>query len=111
MFIAGTAVAREGDAGRLRHVFFVCEGWMSAAREGKLPERLPSQDPQRKEVLVISAIEVSSLQTEMALCEMVRDAQGELRELHDVDEPTGRRAESPLLEAFVLGYMSDTTPH
>ena len=111
MFIAGGALAREGYAGPLRRVYFVCEAWMSEAREGMLPERLPSEDPLRKEVLVISGMEVTTGQAKMAMYEMVRDSQGELRELRDVDQPAGAQPDSPLLEAFVAGYVSDARLH
>ncbi len=111
MFIAGTAVARDGQAGRLRRVYFVCEGWMSVADGGALPEMPPSEDPRRKEVLVIAGLEVSTRQTEMVLYEMVRDDQGALRELVDVDQPARGHADSPLLEAFVLGYSGTSISH
>jgi hypothetical protein len=111
MVIAGRVVAREGQGGQLRRVYFVCEGWMSLARDGVMPGMLPSQDPQRKEVLVVTGIDVRTRQTETVLYEMVRDGQGELRELVDVDQPAGGSADSPLLDAFVFGYTGGSAPH
>lgn len=96
MIIAGIAVAREGQGRQLRRVYFVCEGRMSLARDGVLP----SQDPQRKEVLAITGIDVRTRQTETVLYEMVRDGSGELRELADVDQPASGSADSPLPGAF-----------
>jgi hypothetical protein len=108
LYIAGAVVARDGRVGRLRRVFFISEGWMSVAREGQLPEVPPTQDPQRKEVLVVSSYEVDFPLASMALFEMVRDGQGVLRELRDVGvtREGGEEAYSPLLEAFVYGFAS-----
>ena len=79
---------------------------MSLAHDGHLPETPPSQDPQRKEVLVISSYEADTRQTRMALFEMVRDEKGILRQLLPFSDTEGRdeQAESPLLEVFVYGF-------
>ncbi len=46
MASAGFAMAQSGKIGRLEQVFFITEGWMSVPSQGKLPDSLPSQDPQ-----------------------------------------------------------------
>lgn len=109
MSIAGRALAYEGTAGRVRSVYFVTEAWLSQAREGKLPAVRPSQDPQRKEVLIVSGL--SGLighrrQISLAVYEMVRDERGALRELRDYTFPEDPRlvADTPLLEAFLDGF-------
>ena len=44
------------------------------------------------------------------LYKMVHDEKGVLREVRDFEiEAVGNDAESPLLEAFVVGYTGDTT--
>ena len=108
MYVAGAILGRDRQAGRLRQAFFVTEGWMSVAREGSLPAVPPSQDPQRKEMLVVTGYESSTQHTRMALYEMKRDPEGVLRELLDYEYGTGNRiqAENPLLEAFVQGFAS-----
>lgn len=109
MFVTGQALAHEGIAGRVRSVYFVTEAWLSQARKGSLPDVPPSQDPQRKEVLIVSGL--SGLighrqQVHLAIYEMVRNAQGALRELRDYNFPDDPKmvADTPLLEAFLDGY-------
>lgn len=113
MFVAGAALAHGGSVGRVRRVFFISEGWMSVPHEGHLPDVPPSQDPNRKEVLVVTGYKLCTRQTKMALFEMVRDQEGVLRELRDFEPIEGgeSRAESPLLEAFVRGFFGRSTTH
>ena len=111
MFVTGQALSYEGTAGRLRGVYFVTEAWLSQARDGVLPGMRPSQDPQRKEVLIVSGL--SGLfshrrQVHLAIFEMLRDEQGALRELRDYTFPDDPEAvaDTPLLEAFLTGYWA-----
>ncbi len=106
MFVAGAILADKGSAGRLRRVFFISEGWMSVPHEGHLPDVPPSQDPNRKEVLVITGYEPGARQTSIALFEMVRDTEGRLTELKEFQPAAGEGTvnESPLLTAFVAGF-------
>ena len=108
MYVAGAILGANRRAGHLRQVFFVTEGWMSVAHEGNLPEVPPSLDPRRKEMLVITGYEPDTQQTTMALYEMKRDLEGVLRELQEYEHGAGDRvqAESPLLDAFVRGFLS-----
>lgn len=109
MFVTGQALAHEGTAGRVRGVYFITEAWLSQARDGVLPGMRPSQDPQRKEVLIVSGL--SGLighrrQVHLAIFEMLRDEQGGLRELRDYTFPDDPEAvaDIPLLEAFLTGF-------
>lgn len=108
MFVAGQALARDGGAGRLRGVYFVSEAWLSQAQEGKLPDVPPSQDPQRKKVLIVDGVEAKSRQARVAIYEMVRDEQGNLREIRELKLPNDSTAssDSPLLEAFLAGFWA-----
>lgn len=108
MFVAGQALAREGGAGRLRNVYFVTEAWLSRAQEGKLPDVPPSQDPQRKEVLIVDGVEAKSHRPRVAIYEMVRDELGDLREIREFKLPDDSSAssDSPLLEAFLTGFWA-----
>src|SRR5688572_9487942 len=51
----GQATAKSGRVNQLQQVFMVHEGWMSVATEDKAAEVRPSEDPDRKEVLIVSA--------------------------------------------------------
>ena len=109
MFITGMLLAGSGEVGVLQQVFFITEGWLSVVEGGRLPDTLPSQDPQRKEVLTISNLDMATGQTRMTIMEMKRDDQGMLQALETPDWHTGfgeTPAESPLLNAFVLGFFS-----
>ncbi|HMN14201.1 MAG TPA: hypothetical protein PKD55_17945 [Bellilinea sp.] len=108
MFVAGQAVARDGSAGRLRSVYFVSEAWLSQAQEGKLPDMSPSQDPQRKEVLIVDGVEIKPRRTRVAIYGMLRDEQGNLREIHELKLPdeTSTSSDNPLLEAFLTGFWA-----
>src|SRR6266700_2813126 len=50
----GQVVANSGRIDQLKQVFMVTEGWMSIASPDEQVELRPSEDPNRKEVLVIS---------------------------------------------------------
>jgi hypothetical protein len=107
MFAAGVRVARDGRMGRLRHVYFVTEAWLSVATDDQPPYLPPSQDPKRAEVLVVSGYARSTRKARMSLFEMIRDQAGELRELRDFKAAQGgeEEVESPLLAAFVRGFI------
>lgn len=110
MFSAGIALAREGRVGRLGQVFFISEAWVSAAQDGSLPHARPSQDPNRKEMLIISGYAPGTQQAHLALLEMIRDQDGALRELREIDRfgDGEEDVRSPLLMAFVKGFFSRT---
>ena len=108
MFVTGQALSHEGTAGRLRSVYFITEAWLSQAQAGKLPAMRPSQDPQRKEVLIVNGLEAKTRRVQLAIYEMVRDTQGVLREVREYvfpDNPADA-ADTPLLEAFLTGFWS-----
>ena len=109
----GWLLAHSDEVGSLRQVFFITEAWMSTVKDGELPDTRPSQDPDRLEVLTVSGLSVETGQTQMALYEMQRDGHGQLQTLRDLNEQLASpnsRAESPLLNAFVLGFLGDSPP-
>ena len=111
MFSAGVTLARSRQVGVLQRVFFVCEGWMSYAAEDGTIQALPSQDPNRIEVLFVSSFEVEGQQTDLVLFEMVRDEAGQLTELKQLEQPSaaaGGYVDSPLLSAFAAGFRRAT---
>jgi hypothetical protein len=106
MLSAGYALARSGEVGGLQQVIFISEGWMSIG-EGTLPESRPSQDPARKEVLLVSNLTIRDRCSRVVIFEMVRDVEGELTELRDLQLPGEYNkglAETPLLDAFADGF-------
>ena len=108
MFMIGLMLANSGEVGVLQQVFFITEGWLSVVENGKLPDTPPSQDPKRQEVLTIANLDMATGQTRMTLFAMKRDAQGALQSLETPEWRTGiekTQAESPLLNALVLGFF------
>ena len=107
MLSAGYALAQSGEVGDLRQVFFISEGWMVVGDEGAPLASRPSLDPKRKEVLVISNLSTREQESQLVIFEMVRDVEGQLAELRDIqlpDENEEGHAETPLLDAFVDGF-------
>lgn len=104
MFEIGSFVARSGEVGVLRQVFFVTEAWMSAADPHKQRTVRPSEDPQRKEILLVASLSVAQGEQKAAAIEMVRDKTGKLTELRDLQFGEEGVGENRLLTAFVVGY-------
>ena len=107
MSSAGYALGQSGKVDELKQMFFICEAWMSTTEEGRLPDVRPSQDLNRKEILLISHLAVQEHRTRLVVFEMVRDAEGhlvDLRESQQLDETEDGRIEHPLLDAFADGF-------
>ncbi len=108
MFQAGFALAQTQAVGVLRQVFQVSEGWMSGGQPGERPHYPPSQDPNRKEILLVASLTVPSARNEVRVWEMIRDPTRKLVDLKAFD--TGaEEAQSPLLNAFVAGFAMGST--
>jgi len=103
---AGYSTAQSGALGFLRQVIFIGEGWMSVAEKGEAPKVRPTQDPKRKEVLIVAGLQVRENIREVKLFEMQRNEEGALMGLQEVtpkeDEP--KQADNPLLDAFAEGF-------
>lgn len=106
MHAAGKSFGEHDTVGSLQQVVFITEAWISILAQDD-PLRQPSQDPERKEVLCISRLDVPTQQQELILYQIVRDADEHIIDLPDFqvggEEST---ADSPLLKAFVVGYTS-----
>ena len=105
LFEVGKLVTSTASVGRLRQVFMITEAWLSIEQEGKPVLKRPSEDPHRKEVLLVAAMYPATGKQALELREMIRAANGELMDLR-ILRPPGHATEavSPLLEAFVAGY-------
>ncbi len=111
MAMTGFSLARKNEIGLPKQVFLVTEGWMSTAKDGKIPQIRPSQDPNRKEVLLVNSLNVQPRQLDGVVFEILRDRKAkivELKELqlHPKESEKGEplKMESPLLDAFVFGF-------
>jgi hypothetical protein len=106
LFQAGFMLSEQSPISSLKQVFFVTEAWLSQARDGKLPLTRPSLDPQRKEVLIISTLHLHQSNTQIAVYEMLRDPDGNLRELQTHHEANDVELnDNPLLSAFATGFL------
>jgi hypothetical protein len=110
LFAAGFVLASSGVLGDLKQIFFITEAWVSTAPPDQLKSTIvPSEDPARKEALVVSHLDAQTNEARIILREMIRDADGhltEIRALHEDDQRAGRRLDSPLLQAFASGYAT-----
>ncbi|SRR5258708_18262086 len=102
----GYFLARDAKFGLLKQAFLISEGWLSVSDGDTPPTLPPSQDPNRKEVLTISGLQVEGLHVSMIIFEMIRNRQGQLTKVKPFApaQDDGISAESPLLEALVLGF-------
>lgn len=107
MTSAGFMVGQRGNIGTLEDVFLISEAWMSLG-QGKMPDKSPSNDPERKEVLIISRLNVKDGRVDATFYEMVRERKrkGKLTGLKAFpsEEVENLSGESPLLNAFIYGY-------
>lgn len=87
----------------------VTEGWMSEASEDKPTDMRPSDDPDKKEVLIISAIQMKQRKKQLRLFEIRRDNYEQvigLEELVPDEKKKDESVEIPLLDAFVHGFQT-----
>lgn len=106
MFSIGFALAQTGRYRALNQIFLVSEAWMSVNPQGLPLDHLPSEDPNRKEILMIAGLSVITQQSDLVVIEMIRNQAGDLVELRDMDtaSPSDTYINSPLLAAFTLGF-------
>jgi hypothetical protein len=107
MQLFGQAAAESGKFGRLQQVFFVSEGWMSVSTKEQPSSNRPSQDPERKEVLIVSGMAVNGRDRYLRIFEMVRDRDEQVVEVLEMLPPGGGEGEVkiPLLDAFAHGFQ------
>ena len=107
MRFIGQVAAQSGRVNQLQQVLLVSEGWLSMVHEDKLKMR-PSEDPNRKEVLIISAIQIKERKKQMKVFEILRDSHGQvvgLEEFSPDEKKEDVLVEVPLLDAFVDGFQ------
>ena len=104
----GQAAAKSGSIDQLQQVFMVSEGWMSESSDDEPTDIRPSEDPSRKEVLIISAMQIKELKKQMKVLEIIRDSSEQVARIEEFLPAEHKRDESielPLLEAFVQGFQ------
>jgi len=109
MRFLGQAAAKSGRVDQLQQVFMVTEGWMSEPSKD-IPARIkPSEDPNRKEVLIISAIQLKEHKKQVEIFEILRDNNAQVVEIEKFlpdEKKEGDSVEAPLLDAFVEGFQT-----
>ena len=106
MRFLGQVTAKSGRVNQLQQVFMVTEGWMIKANEDEHVKTRPSEDPNRKEVLIISGMQMRERKKHLKLFEILRDSNERVVGLEGFS-PDAKKYESveiPLLEAFVYGF-------
>ena len=109
MRFLGQAAAKSGRVDQLQQVFMVSEGWMNEPSEDKSTNMRPSEDPNRKEVLIISAIQMKERKKQMEIFEVVRNSDEQVVSFEKFLPDTEKKVESvdiPLLDAFVQGFQT-----
>lgn len=111
MFLLGAILAEQIEFGVLQQAFLITEAWMSMSTPDKPVRLRPSQDPQRKEILVVSRLQVEPHQIDVIVFEMKRNSNGKLIRLdRQVATENADFAESPLLRALAIGLLGSTSP-
>jgi len=107
MRFLGHAADSSGRIDQLQQVFLISEGWLSMASENKPLVMKPSQNPKRKEVLIISCIHMKEHKKNMKIFEILRDNNKDVTSLEEFlpDETKQGSVEVPLLDAFVDGFQ------
>jgi hypothetical protein len=93
-------LAQAGTVGDIELLVFVSDAWASPARD---PVYIPSQDKNRCEVLLISALGQTKEQ-KLLLYACIREQNGVLTDLKPLPVPADVNVEGPLLRAFLTGY-------
>ena len=96
-----TQMAHSRTVGEIDLVVLVTQAWASPAR---MPFIIPSQDKNRCEVLVISALEGVTKVQKLLLFACIRAQNGVITDLKPLPVPAYVKVEGPLLRAFLTGY-------
>jgi hypothetical protein len=96
-----TQLAHARTVGDIDLVVLVSQAWASPARE---PFIIPSADPNRCEVLVISALDGQTKEQKLLLFACIREPNGVITDLKPLPVPALVKVEGPLLRAFLTGY-------
>jgi hypothetical protein len=101
-----TQLAHSRTLGEIDLVLLAAQAFASPARE---PFIIPSQDKNRCEVLVISALDGQTKEQKLLLFACIREPNGVLTDLTPLPVPALVNVEGPLLRAFLTGYRLVTS--
>jgi hypothetical protein len=101
----GRSMAKEGNVGDLIQVVLFAPAWMVTSHHPYATVR-PSQDPNRREILLIARLIVEIKQVDVARLEIQRNRKGKITELKAMDSSGSKlfSVHHPLLTAFADGY-------
>lgn len=106
MLNAGTWLACKHNVGELELIVFVNEAWI-----GRNFNVLPSQDPNRIEVLLINSLDARTKEENLLAFEVKRNPKGNVRALKDFPLPDEGSVKGKLLPAFQKGYQIVSPVH
>jgi hypothetical protein len=106
MLNTGTWLACKHHVGDLELIVFICEAWM-----GTNVRVLPSQDPNRIEVLQVNSLDVRTNTEAMQAYQIKRDPKGNVNDLKALPFPKGGSVAGRLLPAFLKGYQIVSPVH
>ncbi len=120
LYRLGEQIAAEENMGRLERVVLVSEGWVSMAESPsdnpsveeveQTMDCLPSQDPDRVEVLTVASFSPPSGKSTVMIYEMKRDINNNLTDIEawgENNDTSTMLAQSPLLESFAAGFENE----
>jgi hypothetical protein len=102
MINAAIQLAQSGNVGDIDLLILVTEAWVSPARQPFTIQ--PSKDPNRCEVLVVSALDGVTKAQKLLLYACIREQQEAVTDLKPLPVPADVTVEGPLLRAFRAGY-------
>lgn len=115
LFSVGAKLGQESPGKEIRQIIFVIEAWTSTwKKDGEpYPYERPSEDPNRKEVLMVQVMEPNKqtreLKQSVHIIEMLRDGSGELVDLLPRTEQLEVNY-NKMLTAFLAGFESSKLP-
>jgi hypothetical protein len=111
LFLMGKQAADQYRQWKILRVWYISEAWMSVEPHGISPASRPSQDPKRREVLVINELDATTeaLAQKIEIQEMYRNKSRKITNvlpLSQLSEEGGmERASSAVLLNFLAGFM------
>lgn len=108
LFEAGFNIVQEMYLGIPVQLFFISEAWYSQQKPVEAEHQIvPSEDPNRLEVIIIAGLHLIHALHSVVILEMVRDEAEQLIEVHEHSRHLEQgQVESPLLHAFLKGYQT-----
>lgn len=111
LFALGRKQGEEAREKTVKQVAFIIEAWAATYRVGEPRRHAPSEDPNRREVLILQTLTVmptpngkSTIQQTLQTAELLRDGNGTLIDLLPSEKILD--AEGGLLVAFLAGFES-----